>query len=198
MLEPAELATSLPWLASRLAWSDSDAWSMSQGYLGGRYLSGYRTWYIYGMARFLSDAWFDEVSLGAERQAEAHGDGGNAGSRDRASAAGQTAQGGAPELVVEVIASGAPEGEVRYQLVMELDGPRLVWRKEDFRASHVELRAGYGTLAGIASGELSAIDALSAGLARVSGNIAALSVNQSGIGGLDLVPAAVRATTTFA
>jgi hypothetical protein len=168
---------------------------MSQGYLGGRYSSGYRTWYIYDMARFLSDAWFDEVSLGAERLAEVHAD---AGAGDSASASGQTAaQRRAPELVVEVIASGAPEGEVRYQLVMELDGPRLVWRKEDFRASHVELRAGYETLAGIASGELSAIDALSAGLARVSGNIAALSVNQPGIGGLDLVPAAVRATTTF-
>ena len=103
----------------------------------------------------------------------------------------------ASDLVVEVIASGAPEGEVRYQLVMELDGPRLVSRREDFRRAHVELRAGYATLAGIASGELSAIDALSGGLARVSGNIAALSVNQSGIGGLDLLPPAVRATTTF-
>jgi hypothetical protein len=169
---------------------------MRQGYLGGRYLSGYRTWYMYEMARFLSDAWFAEVSLGAGRRAEAQGNGGNAGAGD--SAPGESAAPSqVPELVVEVIASGAPEGEVRYQLVMELDGPRLVWRKEDFRASHVELRAGYGTLAGIASGELSAIDALSAGLARVSGNIAALSVNQSGIGGLDLVPAAVRATTTF-
>ena len=126
------------------------------------------------MARFLSDAWFDELS----------GEQVPAGSQ-------------ASDLVVEVIASGAPEGEVRYQLVMELDGPRLVSRREDFRRAHVELRAGYATLAGIASGELSAIDALSGGLARVSGNIAALSVNQSGIGGLDLLPPAVRATTTF-
>jgi len=124
------------------------------------------------VARFLSEAWFDEL--------------------------GHVAPGGpAPGLVVEVIASGAPEGEVRYQLVMELDGPRLVSRREDFQRADVELRAGYATLAGIASGELSAIDALSAGLARVSGDIAALSVNQSGIGGLDLLPPAVRATTTF-
>jgi hypothetical protein len=126
------------------------------------------------MARFLSDAWFDELS------------GGQVPTGSRAS-----------DLVVEVIASGAPEGEVRYQLVMELDGARLVSRREDFRHPQVELRAGYATLAGIAAGELSAIDALSAGLARVSGNIAALSVNQSGIGGLDLLPPAVRATTTF-
>jgi hypothetical protein len=126
------------------------------------------------MARFLSDAWFDELS----------GEQVPAGSQ-------------ASDLVVEVIASGAPEGEVRYQLVMELDGPRLVSRREDFRHPQVELRAAYATLAGIAAGELSAIDALSAGLARVSGNIAALSVNQSGIGGLDLLPPAVRATTTF-
>src|SRR5580658_3726905 len=115
------------------------------------------------MARFLSEAWFDELLVGTEVLVQSHGPAGG--------------------LVVEVIASGAPEGEVRYQLVMELDGPRLVSRREDFQRAEVELRAGYATLAGIASGDLSAIDALSSGLARVSGNIAALSVNQSGIGG---------------
>ncbi len=152
------------------------------------------------MARFLSDAWFDELSVGAERLAGQHDDAGNAGhaGTEQSTTAEQVAADGpAPELVVEVIASGAPEGEVRYQIVMELDGPRLVSRREDFRPAHVELRAGYATLAGIASGELSAIDALSAGLARVSGNIAALSANEPGIGGLDLLPPAVRATTTF-
>jgi hypothetical protein len=150
------------------------------------------------MARFLSEAWFDELSVGAERLAEPHGKAGHAGAREHVSGAKRVATDSrAPGLVVEVIASGAPEGEVRYQLVMELDGPRLVSRREDFQRAQVELRAGYATLAGIASGELSAIDALSAGLARVSGNIAALSVNQSGIGGLDLLPSAVRATTTF-
>jgi hypothetical protein len=150
------------------------------------------------MARFLSEAWFDELSVGAERLAGPQGTAGHAGASEQVSRGERVAaESRAPGLVVEVIASGAPEGEVRYQLVMDLDGPRLVSRREDFRRAHVELRAGYATLAGIASGELSAIDALSGGLARVSGNIAALSVNQSGIGGLDLLPPAVRATTTF-
>ncbi len=149
------------------------------------------------MARFLSDAWFDELSVGAERLAGQHDNAGQAGTGRSTSAEQVAADGPAAELVVEVIASGAPEGEVRYQIVMELDGPRLVSRRVDFRPANVELRAGYATLAGIASGELSAIDALSAGLARVSGNIAALSANQSGIGELDLLPPAVRATTTF-
>jgi hypothetical protein len=136
------------------------------------------------MARFLSEAWFDELSVGAERLAGPQGTAGHAGASEQVSRGERVAaESRAPGLVVEVIASGAPEGEVRYQLVMDL--------------AHVELRAGYATLAGIASGELSAIDALSGGLARVSGNIAALSVNQSGIGGLDLLPPAVRATTTF-
>ena len=149
------------------------------------------------MARFLSAAWFDELSVGTERLAEPHDIAGHP-ITERASTAEHVAAGSrAPELVVEVIASGAPEGEVRYQIVMEIDGPRLVSRRKDFRPAHVELRAGYATLAGIASGELSAIDALSAGLARVSGNIAALSADQSAIGGLDLLPPAVRATTTF-
>jgi hypothetical protein len=146
------------------------------------------------MARFLSDAWFAELSVGAERLAGQHD---KAGHEHSTTAEHVAADGPAPELVVEVIASGAPEGEVRYQIVMELDGPRLVSRRKDFRPAHVELRAGYATLAGIASGELSAIDALSAGLARVSGNIAALSANEPGIGGLDLLPPAVRASTTF-
>ena len=130
------------------------------------------------MARFLSEAWFDELSVGAERLAGPQGTAGPAGASEQVSRGERVAaESRAPGLVVEVIASGAPEGEVRYQLVMDLDGPRLVSRREDFRRAHVELRAGYATLAGIASGELSAIDALSGGLARVSGNIAALSVN---------------------
>ena len=149
------------------------------------------------MARFLSDAWFDELSVGAARPAGQDDDAGQAGTEPATTAERVAGAVPAHELVVEVIASGAPEGEVRYQIVMELDGPRLVSRREDFRPTHVELRAGYATLAGIASGELSAIDALSAGLARVSGNIAALSADEPGIGGLDLLPPAVRATTTF-
>jgi hypothetical protein len=150
------------------------------------------------MARFLSEAWFDELWVGAERLAGPQGTVGHDGASEQVSRAERVgAESRAAGLVVEVIASGAPEGEVRYQLVMELDGPRVVSRTEDFQRANVELRAGYATLAGIASGELSAIDALSGGLARVSGNIAALSVNQSGIGGLDLLPPAVRATTTF-
>jgi len=150
------------------------------------------------MARFLSDAWFDEVSAGDERPAEPGTNAEQAGTSWQASRAEQSAAGSpAPELVVEVIASGAPEGEVRYQIVMELDGPRLVSRRKDFRPAQVELRAVYATLAGIASGQLSAIDALSAGLARVSGNISALSATQADIGGFDLLPPAVRATTTF-
>jgi hypothetical protein len=150
------------------------------------------------MARYLSEAWFDELAVGAQSLGEPQGTAGDAGAGPRAGRAERKAPGSrGAGLVVEVIASGAPEGEVRYQLVMELDGPRLVSRRQDFQRAHVELRAAYATLAGIASGELSAIDALSAGLARVSGDIAALSVNQSGIGGLDLLPPAVRANTTF-
>jgi hypothetical protein len=149
------------------------------------------------MARFLSDAWFDELSRGAERPADRGETAGSVRTKHARAAAHTPADGPAPELVVEVIASGAPEGEVRYQVVMDLDGPRLVSRRKDFRPASVELRAGYATLAGIASGKLSAIDALSGGLARVSGNIAALSADQSGIGGLDLLPPTVRATTTF-
>ena len=58
------------------------------------------------MARFLSDAWFDELSVGAERLAGQHD---NAGHEHSSTAEPVAADSPAPELVVEVIASGAPE-----------------------------------------------------------------------------------------
>lgn len=140
------------------------------------------------MARFLSDAWFDELAGAAEVPAAPSA----VGPREQTGT-----QGPAPELVVEVIASGAPEGEVRYQIVLEGHGPRVLSHRESFRPAQVELRADYATLASIASGEMLAIDAMSAGLARVSGNISALSARQSRVGGLDLLPPLVRANTTF-
>jgi hypothetical protein len=151
------------------------------------------------MARFLSEAWFEELARAAHRPAPAAGtalygaDGDQEGAERRA----EERESARPGLVVEVIASGGPEGEVRYQLVVEADGPRLVSRSQEFRPAQVELRAGYSTLADIASGSLSVIDALSGGLARVSGNISALSANQARLGGLDLLPPSVRASTTF-
>lgn len=136
------------------------------------------------MARFLSDAWFDELADAADGPAPEGGDR-------------QAPDWPEPGLVIEVIASGAPEGEVRYQIMVDGQSPRVVSRKAEFRPAQVELRADYATLAAIASGRQSAIEALSSGLARVSGNISALSANQSRLSALELLPQVVRAGTTF-
>jgi hypothetical protein len=102
-----------------------------------------------------------------------------------------------PQLVVDVVVSGAPEGEVRYQLVVYGKRARIVSDESGFWPAQVELSSDYATMAGLASGNLSALDALSAGRARLSGDIAALSMRQPVLGGLDLLPPPVRAGTTF-
>lgn len=88
-------------------------------------------------------------------------------------------------------------GDVRYQVVVEGARARVLPPGAAFRPAQVELSSDYATMAGIASGQMSAIDALSLGRARVSGDTAALSGERSGLAGIDLVPPALRATTTF-
>jgi SCP-2 sterol transfer family len=128
------------------------------------------------VARFLSTEWFDELDVTSGRL---RGDL------------------GPPDLVVDVVVSGAPEGEVRYQLVVDGERARIVSHEDVFRSAQVELSSDYATMAGIASGNLSALSALSAGRARLSGDIGALSSAQPAFGGVDLLPPPVRAGTTF-
>jgi hypothetical protein len=52
-------------------------------------------------------------------------------------------------------------------------------------------------MAGIASGQISALDAMSSGRARITGNTADLSAHQAVLEALDLVPPPVRASTSF-
>ncbi len=124
------------------------------------------------MARFLSEEWFDELPAA-------------------------TYEGDDPDLVVEVAVSGAPEGDVRYQVVVRGERAGVVRQECEFRPAQVEMRSDYATMAGLASGQLSPLDALSAGQARISGDVGALSSRQSTFLGLDMVPATTRANTTF-
>ena len=176
------------------------------------------------MARFLSREWFDELdrasgeaeelrssladrarpdvaveqqpgleaSLGVEPLCV--GEGQDVG---EAQDVGETLHVGEPDLVVDVVVSGTPEGEVRYQLVVDGDRARILSHEPGFWPAQVELASDYATMAGLASGRISALEALSRGQARLSGDMAALSSKQSTVGGLDLLPPPVRATTTF-
>jgi hypothetical protein len=133
------------------------------------------------MARFLSPEWFGEVGA-AHSEAEVDDAGDN---------------GGTAALVVGISVTGTPQGEVRYQVVVDGAQPRVLPPGAVFRPAQVELRSDYATMAGIAEGKITAMDALSRGQARVSGDTAALSTDRPGLAGLDLVPPAVRASTTF-
>jgi hypothetical protein len=124
------------------------------------------------VARFLSQEWFDELP--------AVGD-----------------ESGDPDLIVEVAVSGTPDGDVRYQVVVRGERATVVSQEAAFMPAQVRMKSDYATMAGLACGKLSALDVLSAGQARVSGDVGALSANQSGVSGLDLVPPATRATTTY-
>jgi hypothetical protein len=124
------------------------------------------------VARFLSQEWFDELPAARNDPGE-------------------------PDLIVAVAVSGAPEGDVRYQVVVRGEQAGVVYREAEFRPAQVEMKSDYATMAGIASGQLSPLDALSAGQARISGDVGALSSRQSTFSGLDIVPATTRAATTF-
>ena len=101
-----------------------------------------------------------------------------------------------PDLVIEVAVAGAPEGEVRYQLVVSGSRVRAVAPGESTSPAVLRLASDYATISEVARGRLSAFEALAAGRAKISGDTSVLSSAQR-LAGLDLVPPALRAVTTF-
>lgn len=126
------------------------------------------------MARFLSDAWFEELKAG--------------------SAAAQLSPEEDP-LVLEHLVSGGPSGDVRYH-VRALRGRAQVVPGPAMQP-HVVFAEDYATAAAVASGELSAAAALLAGRIRVAGDMGKLISRQGDLAVDDPVPSAVRAATTF-
>jgi hypothetical protein len=121
------------------------------------------------VARFLSDAWFDEVT---ERGAP----------------------GDRPGLTVQQVVTGGPDGEVRYH-VRVTDSQATVHPGEA-AGPDITFTEDYATAVAVARGQLTVQAGLLDGRIRVGGNLASLSGRQE-LGTLDLVPAAVRAATTF-
>ena len=145
------------------------------------------------MARFLSREWFDELQVPGDDE----GRPGGAGLAPAGTMPAGTMPAGPGDLVVDVVVRGAPGGEVRYQLVVDGGRPMILSHGADFRAAQVKLSGDYATMATIASGKASALEVLSGGDVRLSGDIALLSSGQLALGALDLLPPSVRATTTF-
>jgi hypothetical protein len=108
----------------------------------------------------------------------------------------------APELVIEVLVTGAPddpddpEATVAYQVALQGNDVRAL-PPVPGRQPQVRFTTDYATAAGVASGHLSAYDALLGGRTRVSGEAALLVSRQPMLAGRDLVPAPLRASTTF-
>jgi hypothetical protein len=124
------------------------------------------------MARFLSSAWFDDLG--------------------RALAGCDTAADG---LVVQQVVMDTPDGEVRYW--MRIADQQATVRPGQTTHPDVTFTEDYATAAAIARGELTTQAALLAGRIRVSGNLATLAAHQDQLRGVDPLPAAVRAGTTF-
>jgi hypothetical protein len=156
------------------------------------------------MARFLSPEWFAELGHAAAPAARVAGP--EAGT-------GPVADGQQvlvepevviepeaviePEVVIEIVVSEAPQGEVRYQVVVEQGRPTILAPGLSRWPSHVTLTTDYVTLSSMASGEVAPIDVLAAGKARISGDTGALSAHAQVLAGLDLLPEPVRSRTTF-
>jgi alkyl sulfatase BDS1-like metallo-beta-lactamase superfamily hydrolase len=123
------------------------------------------------MARFLSDEWFEAVN-----RAEVPVEG---------------------ELVIEQRVSGTPGGDIAYRV--EVGGGRLHLRRgsSDEPAPDVVITMAYDTAVALASGTMTAHDAILRGAIRVSGNAATLSPLASAGGGWAAALTAVRATTSF-
>ncbi len=124
------------------------------------------------MARFLSDEWFAEL----ERPAAG------------------TATGGA-QLIVEQVVTGAPEGDVRYQVVTGPHGTTV--RRSGEGRPDVVLTTDYPTAAAIAQGRLSAAAAVGDGRVRVGGSLRGVAAAADDLAAADLLTADVRGRTTY-
>jgi putative sterol carrier protein len=125
------------------------------------------------VARFLSDAWFKEVEAAGARAPRAED----------------------AVAVLQQIVTGGPQGEVRYHVIVAGGGAVLV--RGPALAPDATFTEDYATAGAIARGELTTQAALLSGQIRVAGNMATLSARQDDLAGLDPVPPAVRAGTTY-
>lgn len=126
------------------------------------------------MALFLSAEWFQRLRevLGPPRPGQ-----------------------GAPDVVLRQVVTGAPGGDVSYQIEIRAGQASLV--PGTTGDADMTFTSEYPTAVAIARGRLSTQSALLEGRIRVSGNPVALSAHQADFGHLDPVPAALRAETTF-
>jgi alkyl sulfatase BDS1-like metallo-beta-lactamase superfamily hydrolase len=129
------------------------------------------------MARYLSAAWIDELSLAVE-------------DHDELAVAAEGV-----DLVVQQRIIGAPGGDVEYHVTI---GDGVVKVNAGAAVSvDVTFTQDYATAAGVASGAVSALQALNDGRVAIRGDVNRLRTAQAVLGALEEVLDEVRQRTTY-
>jgi SCP-2 sterol transfer family len=134
------------------------------------------------MSRFLSAEWFEEVRRHAGNPANGH--------------AGDPAN----RFVIEQVVRATPDGDVRYRVVVDEGGARIVAPGVGDHLGpppDLTITSDWDTAAGLATGELSAQAALADGRLRIGGSLERLPAAAVHLTAQDALPEAVRRTTTF-
>jgi len=137
------------------------------------------------MARFLSEAWFDEIESACPEVA---------GSRDPGSATDTVER-----LVLKQVVTGTPDGEVSYTVVIEGTGARVerLAGPDGSADADLTITCDWSTAAAIAQGRLSTQRALMQGRLRVRGSPTVFLRRRGQLANLDVVPPEVRQNTTY-
>ncbi len=133
-----------------------------------------------GVADFLSPAWIAELDAAA---------------RAAASGGGPAVLPVGPTLRVAVEVPDAPGGAVRYVMVLDAAGPRVVAGADE--PADVTLRQTYAVARRLNRGEANAQRVLAEGSATIDGDLNRLAAAAADLARLDDAFAAVRAATTF-
>ncbi|HLI02548.1 MAG TPA: SCP2 sterol-binding domain-containing protein [Acidimicrobiales bacterium] len=103
-------------------------------------------------------------------------------------------------VVLRQVVTGAPDGDVRYDVAVSGSGAVIVPVDENAESREPDLTfsSDYPTACAVAAGRLSTHAALAAGRLRVRGDLSRVSQRADAVGsGLDPVPPALRAVTEF-
>lgn len=100
--------------------------------------------------------------------------------------------------MVEQVVTGTPDGDVRYRVVAgTADAVVAPPGGPAAPAPQLTLTVDYQTAVAIAKGDLTPQAALGQGRVKVTGSLREVASRIELLTGLDLVPAAVRASTTY-
>lgn len=101
-------------------------------------------------------------------------------------------------LSLEEVVRDTPDGTVVYRVEVAAGGARIVWPvASDAAPADLRITTDWSTAVEVARGDLSAQRALMEGRLRMSGSPGRLGDAASSLAGVDPLPSAVRATTTY-